>query len=323
MFNRTGGPEVLEIIDVPVQEPLANEVQFRVRAIGINRAEAMSRAGMFGPPPKFPAGLGLEASGVVESVGPGVTEFSPGDKVSVVDPLSPADYPMYGEVAKAPVSALVRNADGQSFEEAAATWVMFLTAYGIIESGIIKSGDYILIGAASSSVGIAAIQIANVVGAKPIALTRTSKKRDSLLKAGAAEVIAIQEQDIPSEVARITAGKGAKVAFDPVAGPGTSKLTSSLSHGGKLIVYGALDPRNLSLPVMDIIVKHVTVSGFQTSQVTSSNEVLSRAVKFVKDGLSAGKLKPVIDKVFPFNEIAEAHRYLEANGQVGKIVVSV
>lgn len=323
-FNRVGGPEVLEINEVEVSPPAADDVQIRVRAIGINRAEVMYRTGQYITDPTFPARLGYEASGVVEAVGINVTEFTPGDKVSVIPAFMFDEYGMYGELVNAPSHAVVKHPERLTFNEAAASWMMYVTAFGaLIEYGNMQSGDIVLIRAASSSVGLAAIQIANMVGAKPIALTRTNNKRDLLLKAGAAAVVAMQEQDLVKEIDRITDGKGARLAFDPVGGPDVAEVSKALCHEGMFFQYGALDGRDLSIPVMDILGKHLTFRGYELFEITTNSKKLSRAKQFVYDGLNTGSLQPIIDKVFSFDEIADSHRYMETNSQVGKIVVSI
>ncbi len=196
-FNRTGGPEVLEFVDVQVPAPTAGEVQIRVHAIGINRAEIMYRNGQYVIEPEFPARLGYEAAGVVQAVGENVDEFTIGDLVSVIPSFMFNEYGMYGEVVNAPVHAIVKHPENLSFEEAAASWMMYVTAYGaLVEYGNLQAGQNVVIRAASSSVGLAAIQIANMLGANPIALTRTSEKSEMLLKAGAAAVIATAELDM-------------------------------------------------------------------------------------------------------------------------------
>lgn len=263
-FHQTGGPDVLQIDNVDVAAPKAKEVQIRVKALGINRAEIMYRTGQYVIEPQFPAVLGYEAAGIVEAVGPDVTEFVVGDTVSVVPAFSFADYGLYGELVNAPAHAVVKHPENLSFIEAAATWMMFVTAYGaLIEFGKLEAGETVLIGAASSSVGLAAIQIANMVGATPIALTRSSKKRQALLDAGAVHVIATQEQDLISEVMALTDGKGARMAFDPVGGPDAGKILQTLSMQGIFFQYGALDNRDIPVPVMDILSKHLTLRGYE------------------------------------------------------------
>lgn len=323
-FHHTGDAEVLQIDAVDVAAPKAGEVQIRVKALGINRAEIMYRTGQYVIEPRFPAILGYEAAGLVEALGPDVAGFNVGDAVSVVPAFSFADYGMYGELVNVPVHALVKHPENLSFEEAAASWMMFITAYGaLIDIGNLQAGETVLIRAASSSVGLAAIQIANMVGAVPVALTRTSQKGQALLDAGAAHVIATEEQDLINEVMSITDGKGARMAFDPVGGSYAGNIFKVLGMQGIFFQYGALDAEDIPVPVMDVLGKHLTLRGYELFEITGNPEKLEQAKAFVNAGLASGKLHPVIDRTFAFEDIAKAHRYMEANAQVGKIVVTV
>lgn len=324
VFNRVGSADVLEIKDVIVPVPGPNEVQIAVRAIGINRAEIMYRTGQYVIDPQFPARLGYEAAGVVKAVGTNVTDFAPGDSVSVIPAFMFSDYGMYGEVVNAPAHAVVKHPQNLSFEQAAASWMMYVTAFGaLVEYGNLKAGDHVLINAASSSVGLAAIQIARMRGAIPIAMTRTGDKRALLLEAGAAAVVASQEQSVAAEINRITADKGIQMAFDPVGGPGVAEIAKVMSDGAIFFQYGALDSRDLSVPVFAILGKHLTFRGYELFEITTDAEKMARAKAFVSEGLRTGALKPLIDKTFPLEQIADAQRYMESNGQVGKIVVTV
>jgi len=178
-FAKAGGPEVLEFVEVRVPAPGPNEVRIKVKAIGINRAEAMWRVDDYTEPvKKFPAGLGYEAAGIIDAVGKDVGGFAVGDEVNVIPSFSLNDYSTYGEIILVPDYAVVRQPKSLSFTEAASVWMMFVTAYGaLIEDAKVAKGDFVLIPAASSSVGLAAIQIANYAGATTIALTRTSAKK--------------------------------------------------------------------------------------------------------------------------------------------------
>ncbi len=323
-FHRIGDAQVLQIDEVDVSAPKAGEVQIRVKALGINRAEIMYRTGQYVIEPCFPAILGYEAAGLVEVLGPDVAGFNIDDAVSVVPAFSFADYGMYGELVNVPVHALVKHPENLSFEEAAASWMMFVTAYGaLIDIGNLQAGETVLIRAASSSVGLAAIQIANMVGAVPVALTRTSQKRQALLDAGAAHVIATDEQDLINEVMSITDGKGARMAFDPVGGAYAGQIFKVLGIQGIFFQYGALDAQDIPVPVMDVLGKHLTLRGYELFEITGNPEKLEQAKSFVNAGLASGKLQPVIDRTFAFEEIAKAHRHMEANAQVGKIVVTL
>ena len=323
-FAKAGGPEVLEFLETEVPAPGPTELRITVKAIGINRAESMWRNDAYIEPVKFPAGLGYEAAGIVDAVGRDVTGFAMGDAVSVIPSFSMNQYFTYGEVIIVPDYAVVQHPKSLSFAEAASIWMMFVTAYGaLIEDAKVGKGDFVIIPAASSSVGLAAIQIANDAGATSIALTRTSEKKKQLLEAGAAHVIATEEVDLVQEVMRITGGKGARVAFDPVGGPNFPKLISALAFQGIVYIYGALAEGVTPIPVLEMIAKMATIKAHNI-WLTSGDETRRKAaVEFVLKGLEAGALKPVIDRTFKFDQMVEVHRYLETSGQFGKIVATL
>jgi len=322
-FHRTGGPEVLQLDELDLGQPKAGEVRIRVRALGLNRAEAMFRAGMYLESPKLPARLGYEAAGEIEAVGPGVTGVAPGDAVSTIPAFSLNQYGVYGDAAIVPAYAVARRPAGLSWSEAAAIWMQYLTAYGaLVEIAPPAKGDAVLITAASSSVGLAAIQIANSLGAVPIAATRSAAKREALLKAGARHVIATQEQDLAEEVMRLTENKGARVAFDPVAGPGLESLAAAMGNGGTIFEYGALAAEPTPFPLFAAIGKNLVIRGYTLFAIVGNPQSLERGKRFVVEGLAAGRLKPVIARTFPLSAIVEAHRFLESNQQIGKIVVT-
>jgi len=323
-FHQKGGPEVLKIEEVAVAPPGPGEIGVQIKALGINRAESMFRSGPYVEEPEFPARLGYEGAGVVTAIGAGVEGFARGDAVSLIPPLSITRWGSYGEVATFPAECAVKHPSSLSWIEAAAIWMQYVTAYGaLIEIAKIVKGDFVIITAASSSVGLAAIQVARSVGAIPIAATRTRAKEAALLKAGAAHVIATQEESLPARVAEITAGAGARMAFDPVAGPGLEQLAEAMAQDGIIIEYGALSSEPTPLPLFPLLVKNLTLLGYQYKEIVRHRERLDRAKRFILDGLASGALKPIIDKTFPFERIVDAHRYLESNQQFGKIVVTL
>ena len=323
-FHQTGGPEVLQVEDVAVPPPAEGEVQISIKALGLNRAESMFRRGQYLENPKLPARLGYEAAGPIAAIGQGVQGFKIGDAVSTIPSFSLNDYGLYGDLANAPVHAVTHHPKSLSWEEAAAVWMQYLTAYGaLIDIGKLTKDDTILLPAASSSVGLAAIQIANKVGAVPVAMTRGQSKRKALLDAGAAHVIASEEQDLVKEVLRITEGKGARVVFDPVGGPTVNKLLQATAQLGIVFLYGALSTEPTPLPLFDLLAKWITIRGYVMMEITSDGQRLERAKKFINEGLADGSFKPLIAKTFPLDQIVEAHRYLESNQQVGKVVVTV
>ncbi len=209
-FYETGGPEVLKLEEVPLPEPGNGEVRLRVQAIGLNRAEIVFRRGRYFQQPQFPSKIGYEASGVVEAVGPEVDKELLGRKFSTVPCFDLGKYGVYGEVQSYRAYALAAYPEKLSFPEATSIWMQYMTAYGaLIHYGNLSQGDYVVITAASSSVGIAAIEIAKVQGAISIATTRTERKKAELLALGASHVIVTDKEDIPSLVHEITKGRGA------------------------------------------------------------------------------------------------------------------
>jgi NADPH:quinone reductase-like Zn-dependent oxidoreductase len=323
-FHRTGGPEVLQIDTVDVPPPGPGEVRIQVKALGLNRAEAMFRAGQYLEQPSFPSKLGYEAAGIIESVGPEVSGLKPGDAVSTIPAFHMGQYGVYGDLALAPAAAVAKHPASLSWTEAAAIWMQYLTAFGaLVDIGQMTRGDVVLIPAASSSVGIAAIQIAKALDAIPVALTRTDDKREALLKLGAAHVIVTEKQDLVAEVQKLTSGKGARIVFDPVGGPTVAKLAAAMAARGILFEYGALSTEPTTLPLWVLLGKMLTIRGYILFEITSDSARLEKAKQWVVEGLAAGKLKPLIAKTFPLAEIVEAHRYLESNQQIGKIVVTV
>lgn len=325
-FHQTGGPEVLQFEDLEVGDPGPNEMRVSIEAIGLNRAEAAFRAGMYIEPPNLPARLGYEAAAIVEALGSDVKRFAIGEAVCVIPAFSMNRYGVYAEQAIVPASAVVKRPAGISTVEAAAIWMQYLTAYGaLIDIGHLGKGDAVLITAASSSVGLAAIQIANRVGAVPIAVTRTNAKEAGLREAGAAHVIVTEGQDLVAETMRITEGRGARIAFDPVAGPSIQTLAMALAPQGIFFLYGNLSGQadQTPFPFGPAVGKGLSVRGYLVFEIIHDPQRFARAQTFITDGLRAGALKPKIAKIFTFDQIVDAHRYLEASQHLGKIVVTV
>ena len=316
-FHQLGGPDVLQIESLDVGQPGPGEIRIRVETIGLNRAEASFRAGRYLETPVLPARLGYEAAGIVEALGSGVQGFMPGDAVCVIPAFSLNQYGVYAEQAIVPASAVVKRPAGLDAIGAAAVWMPYLTAYGaLIDIGRLGAGDAVIVQAASSSVGLAAIRIANSVGAVSIATTRTAAKKAALLEAGAAHVVVTQEQDLVAEVKRITGGCGARIVFDPVAGPGVETLAQAM------FVYGNLSGQPTPFPRL-MLKNGLNMRGYLLFELTQDTQRLERALDFITRGLASGEFKPVIAKTFAFDRIADAHRYLESNAQFGKIVVTV
>jgi len=320
-FNAVGGPEQLKLRDLPVAAPGPGQVRIKVKAIGLNRAETLFRSGTYFEQPAFPATNGYEGAGVIDAIGPDVTAFAVGDAVSVAPAFSLNDYGFYAETALAPVGAVIKHPAILSFEEAAAVWMAYLTAYdALLDTAKVTQGEFVVIPAASSSVGIAAIQTANRLGAIPIALTRTSAKRAQIEAVGAAHVIATEEEDLIERLDAITGGKGVQVVFDPVGGPTFAKLLQAAAPRARFMLYGTIGEPTV-VPHFPVFTKGLVITGALLFNTTFDAAKLKAGVAWIVEGLESGALKPVIAKTFPLDEIVEAQRYLESNQQFGKIVV--
>jgi len=283
----------------------------------------MFRSGKYPIKPPLPCYVGYEAAGVVESFGPDVTGLAAGDRVCVLPNYRLGDYGVYGEQAIVPARSVVAAPPGLSPAEAASVWMQYFTAWAILEAGKAGLGDHVLIPAASSSVGLAAIQLANWTGAVPIALTRSSAKAAALTAQGAKHVVATGETDLAAAVMKITGGKGAQVAFDPVGGPYVETLAAAMAEDGVIIIYGSLSGQPTPYPHWPAAMKSLSLRGWVASYIWNDPARYARVRALILRGLADGQLKPVIAKTFPLRQIAEAHAYLESNAQVGKVVVTV
>ncbi len=322
-IHRTGGPEVLQIEDLPVGDPGPGEIRIRVLSIGLNRSEIVYRAGQYLVAPKLPSLMGYEACGVIEMLGPGVQGYTTGDRVCVIPTYRLGEYGVYAESAIVPARSVIAAPAGLTPLQACSIWMAYLTAYAIIEVAKVGIGDYVLIPAASSSVGLAAMQLANWAGAVPIALTRHSTKAARLREHGAQHVVATEESDLVAEVMRITAGKGARTAFDPVGGPFVEKLCAALAEEGILFIYGGLSGQPTPYPHWPVALKGLSIRGWVFSAIANKPERFTRVREVIIAGLASGHLTPVIAKTFTLDQIADAHAYMESNQQIGKVVVSV
>jgi NADPH:quinone reductase-like Zn-dependent oxidoreductase len=323
-FHQLGGPENLVLEDLPAREPGKDEVKLRVEAIGLNRAESAYMRGYYFEQPVLPSRVGYEAAGVVEAVGPGVDSSWIGKKAATIPGFSQNQYGVLTEEAIVPASSLAEYPATLSSIEGSAIWMQYLTAYGaLILLSKVGPGDFVIITAASSSVGIAAIQLTKVEGATAIAATRTSKKRAELRALGADHVIATTEEDLAKKVEQITGGKGARVIFDPVAGPYIETLAAAAAFGGTIYEYGRLSPDPTPYPLAQALPKGLSIRGYTLLELHRGPALMKTATQYVYDRLRDGRLHPKIAKTFPFAQTADAYKYIESNEQIGKVVITI
>lgn len=324
-FHEIGDANVLKIEELPLTEPGPDEVRLKVEAIGLNRAEVMFRNGQYLEDPVFPSRLGYEAAGIVDAVGSGVSDVKVGDRVSTIPAFSMGKYGVYGESAIVPAYAVASYPEHLTAAEGTSIWMQYLTAFGaLVELGQLTSNDTTLITAASSSVGLAAIQISKASGAFTIATTRGVDKKQFLLGAGADAVIVTDQEDLAECVMTLTEGKGANLIFDPIGGPVVESLIEASAAGAVIYEYGAFSPEPTTIHLlMSLGMKGLSIRGYTLFEIVQHPERFARGKQYIYDGLKSGALSPVIDRTFTLNEIVDAHQYMESNRQKGKIVVTV
>lgn len=331
-FTEFGGPEVLQLVETDVRQPAAGEVKLAVKAIGLNRADALLRQNQYIETPELPSRLGYDVAAEVIAVGPGVTSVSVGDRVMTIPTFSQAHYGVYGEEAIVPENSLWPWPDTMSAEEAASVGVQYTTVYFALKHvGKVQSGDTVLFTAATGGVGFAAIEVAKDMGLTVIATTRKRDKAASLTEAGADHVIVTEEEDIAQRVEAITGGAGVKFVFDPIGGKSVTPLIKTLGMGGVYAIYGLLDMTVPEVPMMPVMVKGLTLTGYTVFAFTGypsldieqQTEAVAEAKEYLVPRLADGRLKPKVSETFPLDQVVEAHRSLESNRQTGKIVLTV
>jgi NADPH:quinone reductase-like Zn-dependent oxidoreductase len=335
-FHQAGGPDVLRIEEIRRPKPNGSEVLVRVEAIALSRLDLGWREGAYFEEPVFPAQIGYEAAGVVESVGPEVKKLKVGDHVSTLPAVSLLDYTAHGEFVLYPEPALHVYPENLTPVQAAAANLGLFTAYfALLELADLKRDQYVVITAASSAMGVAAIQLSKAVGAKSLGVTRSEAKKRELLTLGADHVVIAGAEDIQEAILELTGGLGAEVVYDAVGGPGLEELIWATKRFGHVIVYGQLGAmdQETPLPLGACFLRGLKLhASFRVFDFTGSPRLglpvkakaVERAKTFTSDGLTGGLFLPKIDRVFlGLDQYVAAHRYMEMNSQVGKIILSL
>lgn len=318
LFDAPGGPEVLRYGDAPDPRPAEGELLVRVRATAVNRADTLQRRGNYAPPPGASTILGLELAGeVVQPAGP----WRAGDRVMAV-----VTGGGYAELATVPAGMAMRIPDPFSFEQAAAIPEVFLTAYlNLFTLGKLSAGETALIHAGASGVGTAAIQLARAASAQVIATAGAPEKVAFCRDLGAALAINYKQEDFAERVLAFTAGRGADVVLDFVGAPYWNANLRAMAMHGRLMLIGMLGGSRGELDLGPIMAKRITVTG-TTLRRTPLPEKIALTQTFVAFAMSRferGELRPIVDSVYPLRDAAEAHRRMEANRNIGKIVLAV
>jgi NADPH:quinone reductase-like Zn-dependent oxidoreductase len=322
-FTGTGDASILRLTDEAPREPGPGEVRIRVTSAGLNRADALYRAGRYLLRSPGESRTGFEGAGVVEAVGQDV-RTRVGDRIGVL----PSSFDVVNEGAAAeamtvPEAVVVPTPRGVADRDAGAIWMQYLTAWGaLVDIAATGPGDFVVVPAASSSVGIAAIQLGRALGARVIATTTSAAKVRALEAFGPHAVVDTRHEPYVERVREITGGNGARVIFDPVYGPLVNDHLRVACREAVVFVYGALDPTPLTLDLGGMLRKQIRLQGYTIAPLLGDPARRTRAVADVTARLERGELAPVVDSYFPLDRIQEAHRRLESNQQIGKVVVT-
>ncbi len=315
-FDKLGGPEVLKLADAAVPEATKGTVLIRNRAIGINFADTLFRQGQYAQAPVLPDTPGLEAAGVIEKVGEGVSGLSIGQRVAAIGAKA------YSEYMVARASQVIPIPDYVSFDEGAAFAIQPLTAWHILHSSHNTGpGQTVVVHSAAGGVGIVAVQIAKAAGARVIGTVSSASKAALAKEYGADEVVNYATQDFSAEVMRLTDNRGADLILDAVGKPTFEKGLNCLAPMGHLVLYGRAGGPPDPLNVFKLFQRSTKVSGFMLNQQHTGKERWQRGIEDTFKLMKEGKLKLLIGKKFPLIEAPEAHRFMESRGSTGKLVL--
>jgi NADPH:quinone reductase len=319
---RPGGPEVLEIKDVP--DPVAGpeEVVVRVRASALNRADILQRRGRYPAPSGAPADIpGLEFAGEVLSCGDGVTSWQPGDRVmGIVGGGGQAEKLRLHE------RLCLRIPPGLGFEEAAAVPEAFLTAYdALFFRGGLRPGESVLMHAAGSGVGTAASAIATMAGARVVALSRSAEKRRRLSALGLHRVLDADDDDLAAAIRMALGGEGVDLTIDFVGASTWALDLEVAAVRGRIVLVGTMSGRTVQADLGVLMRKRLTVVGtvLRSRPLEEKIELVQSFARTMLPLLATGRLRPVVDRVLPLDEAAAGHAAMEANENFGKIVLTI
>lgn len=320
VLQEYGGPEVLELLDVPDPVPGPTEVTVTVTATALNRADLLQRMGRYPGPPMDHEIPGMEYSGRIAAVGERVTTWSVGDEVmGIVGGGAYAEQLVADERQVMPVPAGVSRADAAAIPE------VFLTAFdALVVQGGLTMGRWALLHAGGSGVGTAGIQLAKAAGAR-IIVTVSAGKVEACRALGADVVVDYGHDDFAEVVAEVTGGRGVDVVLDVIGGEYTVRNLTSLRVGGRIIQVGVMGEQKVELPLGLMLPKRASIIGtvLRSRPAEEKADLTQRVIAEVLPRFADGTLRPVIDRRFDLADIAEAQRYMATNVNVGKIVIDV
>lgn len=321
VITQPGGPEVLAVREVPVPEPGAGEIRVRVRAFGINRADLLQRRGRYPAPAEVSPDIpGLEFAGTVEARGQGGPGFEVGTRVmGIVGGAAYAEYVVVSASHAVPIPIGMTDTDAAAIPEA------FVTAHDALRRANLRSGEWLLIHAVGSGVGLAALQLATAIGAPVIGTSRTVEKLDRARALGMDVAVHAPHDDLASAVRTATDGCGVNVVLDLIGGAQFPRTLDVTAERGRVMLVGLTAGPVAEVDLTVVLRRRLRIEG--TVLRSRSTQEKARAVAgFAADVLpllAQGAVHPVVHAVLPLAEVVEAHRIMESNLNFGKVVVEV
>ncbi|MCJ2100132.1 NAD(P)H-quinone oxidoreductase [Methylobacterium sp. E-046] len=317
-----GGPEVLRIVERPRPEPGQGQVLVRVEAAGVNRPDVMQREGRYPPPPGASDVLGLELAGIVEARGPGAGRFRPGDRVmALVHSGAYAEWAVVDEAVALPVP------DGLPAVEAGAIPETYFTVWSnVFERARLQAGESLLIHGGSSGIGTTAILLAKARGATVLVTAGSPEKCAACLRLGADAAIDYRQEDFVAAAKAATDGKGPDVILDMVGGPYIARNLDAVAVDGRIAqIAFQQGSRVTEIDFQLLLMKRLTLTGstLRARPVALKARLAEALAEHVLPLLAAGRVRPPIDSVFPFDRVAEAHARMDAGQHIGKIVLTM
>lgn len=317
-----GGPEVLRLVQRPRPQPGEGEVLIRVSASGINRPDVLQRRGHYAPPPGGSDLPGLEVAGVIESGDVEAMEAAGlriGQRVCAL--LAGGGY---AEYCVAPVGQVLPVPHGWSDVEAAGLPETFFTVWSnVFDRGRLQAGETLLVHGGASGIGVTAIQMARAMGAQVIVTVGSRDKASACLRLGAAHAILYREQDFVAEVKRHTQGRGADVILDMVAGPYVARDIECLADDGRLVIIAVQGGTDARFDAGQVLRRRLTITGstLRPRPVAFKAAIARELRRHVWPLIERGAIRPVVHRVLPAAQAAEAHALMEADTHVGKIIL--
>lgn len=315
--NRLGGPEVLEITQLPVPEPRAGWVRVRVQAVGLNFADILNVRGEYLTRARVPFIPGMEFAGVIDALGEGVTSYEVGELVGALGGTG-----AFAEYACVPAAAVIPIPPNLSAKEAAALPVSYYTAYFSLKTlGNAKAGETVLIEAAAGALGTASIQLAKAMNLRVIATASSEAKLELARSLGADEGFVSSREDLREAVMGATDGKGVDVYLSVVGGPGFQDRLTMMNSRGRVLVIGNASREGSSLNPTALMKKNVSVTGVWLTPLLGEADLMHEATSFIAPLLASGTVKPMVGQVFQLEHAADAFEFVMSRASMGKVII--